>query len=268
VHQKSGTLVPDIPYQQIPNRTTPEKRLVEHARTLFFKENLIDPLLFGEHGRLGLTYEAYKLALTDTLLDAVFEDSSGKNKLAELVVGTKTARDQLQDAKVSGYLSGADLVARFASIPATELTGQYWIRSGIAGFAPDAAQHFYLPEKYTDPFGNVTTLEYDPCDLFIASSMDAMGNITRITKTATDKYNFDYRVLAPREIRDINNNLSEVFFDVLGLPTAMAVKGKGNEGDNLTGFDDALANPRHPGGNACGATGRRTCRHPRPHDTR
>ena len=44
-------------------------------------------------------------------------------------------------------------------------------------------------------------------------------------------------------MQDINDNLSEVFFDVLGLPTAMAVKGKGNKGDNLTGFDDAMANP-------------------------
>ena len=32
-------------------------------------------------------------------------------------------------------------------------------------------------------------------------------------------------------------------FDTLGLPTAMAIKGKGNEGDNLVGFDDTLVNP-------------------------
>ena len=136
----------------------------------------------------------------------------------------------------AGYLSGADLVARFAPIPAAELAGQYWIRSGIAGFAPDAAQHFYLPERYTDPFGNVTTLEYDPRDFFIASSSDALGNTGRVTQ-------FDFRVLAPREMQDINGNFSEVFFDVLGLPTAMVVKGKGGEGDNLTGFTDSRANP-------------------------
>ena len=78
LHQNSGTPVPDIPYQQIPNRITPEKRLVEHARTLFFAENLVDPLPFGEHGRLGLTYEAYKLALTEALLDAVFHRRGGE----------------------------------------------------------------------------------------------------------------------------------------------------------------------------------------------
>jgi RHS repeat-associated protein len=46
---------------------------------------------------------------------------------------------------------------------------------------------------------------------------------------------FDYRVLAPREMIDVNGNRSEVIFDALGLPTAMAVKGKetGLEGDRL-----------------------------------
>src|SRR4030095_2666954 len=198
--------------------------------------NLVDPLPFGEHGRLGLTYETYKLSLTGALLDAVFKDAAGNNKLDQAIDGVITARAKLNDPAISGYLRGRNLATRFASIPATELTGQYWIRSGIAGFANDAAQHFYLPKRYTDPFDDVTTLEYDPRDLFVMSSTDAMGNTTAVTQ-------FDFRVLAPREMKDINNNLSEMFFDVLGLPTAMAVKGKGTEGDNLTGFTDALANP-------------------------
>ncbi|MFO0699252.1 MAG: RHS repeat-associated core domain-containing protein [Nitrospira sp.] len=138
-----------------------------------------------------------------------------------------TALALLRDPFVSGYLSGNDLAQRF---PDTDTTGQYWIRSGIAGFANDAAQHFYLPERYTDPFGNVTSLEYDARDLYVASSTDVLGNHSEVTA-------FDYRVLAPREIRDINENLSEVAFDVLGLPTATAVKGKGTEGDSLDGVN-------------------------------
>ncbi len=236
VHQHAGTPVPEIAYQQIPNRTTPEKRLVEHVRTLFFQENLTKPLPFGEHGRLGLNYEAYKLALTEELLDAVFTDSVANNMLDQIVDGNITARARLNDPTISGYLSGTQLTDRFVTIPTAELTGQYWIRSGIAGFAPDAAQHFYLPERYTDPFDNSTTLNYDPHDLFLKSITDAMGNITAVTQ-------FDFRVLAPREMQDSNDNLSEVYFDILGLPAAMAVKGKGSEGDNLTDFTDTLANP-------------------------
>ena len=242
VHQTSGTLVKEIPYHQIATGSNPEKRLVEHARTLFFSEDLKTPLPFYQHGRLGLTFESYKLALTEDLLNAIFTDSPANNKLDQKVDGLKTARDNLNDPAKSGYLSGTDLITRF-KLPANELKGQYWIRSGIAGFASDAALHFYLPEKFTDPFGNVTTLEYDPLDLFIASSKDALGNITSITKPAPNKYNFDYRLLAPREMQDINDNLSEVTFDLLGFPTAMTVKGKGAEGDNLTGFTDELANP-------------------------
>lgn len=229
-----------IPYQQRsqpPENHFPEQRIVEHLRTLFFTENLVDPLPFREQSWRGLLYETYKLALTDSLLDAVFTDKTGNNKLDDTLGDATTARDRLRNAKISGYLSGADLVARFATLPAAQLAGQYWIRSGIAGFAPDAAEHFYLPERYEDPFGNVTTLVYDPRDLFVASSMDMLQNKTEVTQ-------FDFRVLVPREMKDINDNLSEVYFDVLGLPTAMAVKGKGNEGDNLIRFDDTLASPK------------------------
>jgi RHS repeat-associated protein len=245
VHQKSGTAVSEIPYHQFPPLTGPTKRLVEHARTLFFAEDLVKPLKLGDHGRLGLTYEAYKLALIDALLNAIFIDvATAVNKLDQVVDadGVTTARKKLNQSAISGYLCGAELTTRFDTDSPNELAGQYWMRSGIAGFATDAAAHFYLPEKYTDPFGNVTTLEYDRLDLFIASSEDAIGNKTSIAKTG-DKFHFDYRVLAPREMQDINANLSEVYFDILGLPAAVAVKGKGAEGDNLIGLNDDLANP-------------------------
>lgn len=220
--------VPDIAYHELSKRNIPEKRLVKHVRMLFFKDDpgedeaLKDPLGLGHLGRMGLPFETYRLALTEQLLGVVYG--------AKL---TPDVRSKLENAGESGYLSGARLAARF---PGIDTTGQYWVRSGIVGFEPDASQHFYLPERYTDPFGNVTTLEYDPLDLFVQSSTDALGNTTLVTR-------FDFRVLAPREMRDINDNLSAVYFDVLGLPTAMAAMGKGSEGDNLTGFDDALADP-------------------------
>ena len=99
VHQKcrnsscGHSLSPDTK-QDYPSA---EKRLVEHARTLLLSENLVDPLPFGEHGRLGLTYETYKLALTEALLDAVFKDAAGNNKLDQAVDGVTTARAKLND---------------------------------------------------------------------------------------------------------------------------------------------------------------------------
>ncbi|GAB3918319.1 SpvB/TcaC N-terminal domain-containing protein [Larkinella terrae] len=236
VHQAESKLISELDYHQLVTGNTPQKRLVEHVRMLFFKDDaavLTAPLALGKIGRLGLPYETYTLALTDSLLDAVFSTADG-NRLDQPAGEAATARMLVQDARVSGYLSGAALAGRFAG---TDTSGQYWIRSGMAGFAPDAAQHFFLPENYADPFGNITTLQYDgKYDLFVQSSTDARGNTTRVTR-------FDFRVLAPLEIQDINNNFSEVYFDILGLPTAVALRGKGNEGDNLTGFTDALANP-------------------------
>jgi RHS repeat-associated protein len=215
-------------YHELPQNTSPAMRLVEHARTLFFKDDLTGPLGLGQLGRLGLTYEHYKLALTNDLLDAVFTGG----QLDQPVSAGASVRDRLNQWQISGYLSDADATTHFGR-PAA---GEYWIRSGIAGFASDADEHFYLPEKYTDPFDNPTTLNYDAkYDLFVQSSSDARGNTTKLTR-------FDYRVLAPAELEDVNANHSEAYHDALGRVIAVAVKGKGAEGDNLVGYTDASAN--------------------------
>lgn len=222
VHQTAGHPVTEIGYHLTPSRRNPEKRTVEHVCMLYFRDDLTGPLPLGALAALGLPYETYKLALTEELLAAVLGD-----KLSDPI------RADLNERGLSGYLSGDMLDRRF---PGRDNAGQYWIRSGIAGFARDAARHFYLPERFSDPFGNITTLRYDERDLFIRFSSDPVGNTVTVTR-------FDYRVLAPREIRDINGNLSEVRFDTLGLPAAIALKGKGSEGDNLEGMTDELIDP-------------------------
>ena len=125
-----------------------------------------------------------------------------------------SARGALNNWKISGYLRGADATALFGLSAA----GEYWVRSGVAGFAPDAAQHFYLPEQYTDAFNNITTLQFDKYDLFIRSSSDALGNTVAIPQrpginaagNTVNADQFDYRVLAPFEMKDSNGNYSAV----------------------------------------------------------
>src|SRR5260370_30846950 len=130
----------------------------------------------------------------------------------------------LANAATSGYLSGTDLATPFAPL---DTTGQYWIRSGIAGFQANAAQHFYLPNQYTDPFGNVTTLNFDSnYYLFLQSSKDARGNTTTVDR-------FYFRVLKPSPMKDANGNLSAAALDTLSLPAAMALLGTCSEGDSL-----------------------------------
>ena len=218
--------VAKIDYHQQPSNDSAHKRIVEWVRMRYFKDDLSGAMPFGEFSWLGLPHETYKLALTSNLLGAVLGA-----KLTTDVITT------LNTATTSGYLPGAALSA--------SLTDQWWIRSGIAGFANDAAVHFYLPEEYTDPFGNKTTLAYDgKYDLFIQSSTDALGNTSGVAKDSiTLKPRFDYRVLAPIEMVDANGNHTEVVFDILGMVVASAVKGKGSEADDLIGFNDELANP-------------------------
>jgi RHS repeat-associated protein len=217
--------VAKLDYHQQPINSSAHKRIVEWVRMLYFKDDLSGAEPFGTTARLGLPYETYKLALTGDLLGAVFGAKLTPDVLA--ILDTPTS---------AGYAPGTALDA--------SLTGQYWIRSGTAGFENDAAQHFYLPERYTDPFGNITTLKYDPRDLFIQSSTDMLGNTSGVTIVPpTGKPRFDYRVLAPLEMVDTNDNHTEVYVDILGRVVATAVKGKGSEADTLMGFDDALANP-------------------------
>lgn len=241
-----------VSYHQFANGAVPQKRIVEHSCTRFFDDESgapLKPLIFGQLGPRGLKFEDYKLALTTELLDAIFKAQNGAvidDKLLWQVNSTQTVLDILNtplssansDHLKTGYIRGEAINTNF--------TNQYWMRSGIAGFDANAHNNFYLPNLYTDPFGNQTTLSYDPLNLFITRSEDAKGNVAGIYSD-NDKPRFNYRVLAPIEMVDANGNHSEVAFDIFGLVVAAATKGKliNNkwQGDNLDGFDFALINP-------------------------
>ena len=191
-----ATPVAEIPYHLRPTIGF-EKRLVEHVRTLYFADDLAGPRALGEQGPRALVYQTYKLALTDALLAAVFAA-----RITPAIVAA------LADPTRSGY--------------AADGAGAYWIASGIA--TPDPA-HFYLPTGYVDPFGNPTQIAYAH-DLVVVSRTDAVGNATTVDAV-------DYRVLAAARIRDANDNVTAIAFDVLGLATASAVFAGG---DDLTGL--------------------------------
>ncbi|OQW61978.1 MAG: hypothetical protein BVN28_05985 [Nitrospira sp. ST-bin4] len=245
-----GSGVQEISYHQIANGTSPQKRLIECARSLFFADDLINHRPFGEHGPLGLAYESYKLALTKELISRVYVGSERINAAITALDEKRNPGWGTVEYPISGYYKGDALFAGHDITP-EPLADQYWMASGRAGFEGDAAAHFYLPERYTDPFGNLTTLKYDKRDLFVQSSTDAMGNTTGIAmepvpnNPLTERPRFDYRVLAPIEMVDANGNHSEAVSDIRGLVVAAAIKGKkvnGHwEGDHLDGwtFDDS-----------------------------
>jgi RHS repeat-associated protein len=243
----------EIPYEQTASANQKQKRLIEHVRTLYRKDDLSGLLALGAIEPLSLPGENYKLALTPGLLDSVFKRKRDGQPDEALLPADPTSLLTGKGADQGGYVL---------------MDGAWWIPSGKVFFDPDAditnpaltaglelaeaRLHFFLPRKFTDPFGQSARVNYDPHDLLIISTQDALGN-------RVESIN-DYRVLQPRLVIDPNRNRTEVKFDALGMVAGTAVMGKEgqNLGDLLEGFDpdptqaqiDGLvAKPREPSAN-------------------
>jgi RHS repeat-associated protein len=209
---------PEISYEETAIFTTTQKRLVERVRTLYRPDDLTALLPFKKVEPRALPGETYTLALTPGLLNQVFvsTDAAVLPELAAI----------LEDPGAGGYVH-------------SQGDAGWWIPSGRAFYSPGAGdsaaqelsharEHFFLPSRFEDPFGNAATVTYDGYKLFPAQTKDALEN----TMTA----GYDYRVLHPRLVTDPNGNRSEVAFDALGMVVGSAVIGKAGEGDTLEDF--------------------------------
>lgn len=203
----------------------PKRRLIEHIRNIYYNDNLTAPLPLYSLQSLGLPHESYQLAYTPPLLQHIF----GPN---------------LPDP--------GDAMARGKFVH-SQGDNNWWIRSGVVQYIDKAAaenagaarSRFYSPISYTDPFGSQTTVAYyKDFFLFLQETRDALQNTVKVEK-------FDFRTLAPRQMRDINHNLSEILTDELGLVKAVALQGKDldNDGepelesaDDLTGLEEITQN--------------------------
>jgi YD repeat-containing protein len=214
----------DIPYEQTvaPNRK--QKRLIEHMRTLYRRNNLVGALPLGEVQSLALPFESYKLAFTPGLVAEVY----------------------------SGRVTDTMLQSEGRYVH-SEGDANWWIPSGQVFYSPDsndpfpqeltyARQHFFLSCRFRNPFGHTTAVAYDPYDLLVQETRDALGN--RVTAGERNPSGTlvapgnDYRVLQPKMVMDPNRNRSAVTFDALGMVVGTAVMGKPEEnlGDSLATF--------------------------------
>jgi hypothetical protein len=202
----------DIPYEAQADVTTTQKRLIEHVRTRYRKNDLTDLLPLGVIESLALPGETYKLAFSPGLLTQVYG-----NRVTEAMLAVD-----------GGYVH-------------SEGEATWWIPSGRVFYSPQvtdtpaqelafAQQHFFLPHRARDPFGNMGFTSYDHYHLLAARGTDALGN--RMTA------DIDYRLLQPFRVTDPNGNRTEVAFDTLGLVAGTAVMGKATEtkGDSLAEF--------------------------------
>ena len=237
-------------YEEQPTTGQKQKRLIEHLRTLFRKADLSGLLPLNTLEPLALPGESYKLAFTPGLLSQVFKRPR-QGQPDELLLPEADRATILggQSEKQGGYV---DL----------DGNGHWWIPSGRSFYHRDdvptqielteARTHFFLPRRYSDPFGHDTFVDFDTHDLLMVETRDALGN--RVTVDAND-----YRLLQPRLVSDPNRNQTAVAFDTLGMVVGTAVMGKPLpapvEGDSLDNFaadltqaqlDQFMSAPRQP----------------------
>ena len=198
-----------------------QKRLIEHIKTLYRKDDLSGPYQQGEHDTLGLGWESYQLAFTPGLLQDIF---AGKLNPAD-------------------YQDVLEKKCRYE-----EMDGNWWISSGKVLYGKikngkiieqatlaDVKKQFFLPDGYEDPFETCSAVYYYPNYFLMPQKMeDALGNVSEVME-------FDFRTLSPRRVKDLNDYESEALSDELGLVTALAIMGKpGSHDIRVCSGDDLL----------------------------
>ncbi|MET9385993.1 SpvB/TcaC N-terminal domain-containing protein [Streptomyces sp. NPDC002928] len=209
----------ELPYQDWDSHgAVPTRRLIEHSRTLFRRDDLSGPLALGTLEPMALPYETYRLAWTPGLIDDLYGDGVDEVMLRE-----------------AGY---------------PRRDGGWWIPSGRVFYSVTdtdeleyARAHFFQPLRFTDPLGETTTVSYDDHDLLVTQTVDPLGNRHTVGERGPGNEilsnGHDYRVLQPRLATDPNGNRTMVSFDVLGRVAGTATTGRRGEelGDSLDGFD-------------------------------
>jgi hypothetical protein len=210
----------------------PYRRLIGRTRTFYRPDDMgaaaNDPrglLALGGLKSRALPGASYKLAFTPGLIAQVYQRGGAGLLPAPAALLGSVAGDG------GGYV---DL----------DGDGYSWIPSGRTFYLPagpaspgelnQALQHFFLPRRFENPFGNASSVDFDVYDLLMAKTTDPVNNIILAAN--------DYRVLAPALMTDPNGNQCATSFDALGLVVAAAVMGKSGEnlGDSLTGFSPDL----------------------------
>lgn len=224
------TSAAEIPYEVEADLTKKQKRLIEHVRVRYRKDDLSAFSPLGKVESQALSGETYKLALTPSFVAHVFTRRQAGQPDEALLPNPNTLLEG-QGCDQGGYIVW---------------DGNWWIPSGKAFFDPKAdarhpaltaateltlaREHFFVPRKVADAFGQTSIVEYDAHDLLVTRTTDPVGNSVSAAH--------DYRVLQPREVSDPNHNRTAMAFDALGMVVATAVMGKVGQplGDVLEGF--------------------------------
>ncbi|HMQ87133.1 MAG TPA: SpvB/TcaC N-terminal domain-containing protein [Flavilitoribacter sp.] len=202
-----------------------QKRLIEHIRVLFLRNNLNGLLPLGKLESLGLPGEAYQLAMTPDMVPQLFGDKVNDTLLRN------TARYVRSEGDDNYWIASGQ------SLPYPDLSGDPFVKTIGPATPADLAfakSNFFMPVVYRDNFGNLSKAFPEPkYKLYVQRMVDAMDNEMHVDK-------FHFRTLSPWLMRDLNDNRTGVRFDELGLVTHTFTMGK--EGEDLGDFLDIDSN--------------------------
>ena len=128
-----------IEYHISPTNGIPQRRLIEHVRSVYLRDDLTGPLPLGIMESKGIPHESYQLAYTPELLQLLFGD-----KIPDPAA-------TMGEGRYTNIVDGVN----------------WWIRSGTTQFIEEgealvnAQNRFYSPISFTDPFDAKTSVVYD-----------------------------------------------------------------------------------------------------------
>lgn len=156
----------EIPYEQEQNAAASGKRLIRGMYALYRSNDLTCLLPGGEIESLAIPGESYKLALTPSLIDTVYQ-RTGESLIPNV----------------------SDLLADKGGYVQVETDDNWWIPSSRHGFdfsagadaeLAEARSHFFMHKAFTDRFGNTSVIQYDVHDLLPVELIDPLGNIINL----------------------------------------------------------------------------------------
>jgi RHS repeat-associated protein len=179
-----------IPFDQQLPLDQKHLRLLSWQRNYFWNESQDNALQLGKITQRALPHHSETAVFPTSLIQNIF--------------GSKITKEDL--AQNGGYV---------------EQEGYWWNPGTIQYFYSGSENRFFLPNKTKDPFGAETIIsQYDNWLLFPKRVVDPLQNVTQAE--------IDYHTLQPQKLIDLNDNVSEVLLDPLGLVVAFSVYGEEN----------------------------------------
>jgi RHS repeat-associated protein len=222
-------------------RDHPYRRLLEHKRSVFRKNDFSGPLPLGKLESLAIPYQTFQLALSKEQVEQMYVGVGKLSQSSIEVVMTQEGGYVHSQGDCDWWISSSRLYysANRHDPPVAELE--------------HARKHFFTIRRARDPFDTESVpiesyVTFDKYDLQVQESEDSLGSRVTAGERNIDptkplvQNGLDYRLLQPFLVMDPNRNRSMVAFDVLGFVVGSARMGKPEEevGDSLKSFKAIL----------------------------